>query len=160
MKAAPMRHRGMGYYCPGNCVGSRMCYMWKMAMLNHVQQVNIRVQLEIRDFCNTLPQLLYSNFAPPNSNRYSPSGAQADSFSYFNVLNTDIFSFPVCEQRAENTSLKLQDIVTLLHRVRIAASMDTVNKSFHFSVVSNIGTQSRELRNQLYSGSTPSNKSE
>jgi len=56
----------------------------------------------------------------------------------------------VHEQRAENTRFKLQDIVKLLPGVRIAASMDTVNKSFNFSVVSNTGTHSGELGNQLY----------
>lgn len=62
------------------------------------------------------------------------------------------------KQKAENASFKLQDIVKLLRGVRIAMSMDTVNKSFNFSVVSNIGTHSGELVNQLYWGSTLSNK--
>lgn len=151
-----MGQRRMGYYCPGNRVGIRMWYMCKMAVLNHVQEVNTRVQLKLRDFCNTL---LFPNSVSPNSHRDSPLGEQAGGFVFFCFfgcflfvcfLITDLFSLPVHEQRAQNTSFKLQDIVTLLHGVRIAASMNTVNKSFNFSVVSNIGTHSRELGNQLY----------
>lgn len=112
-----------------------------------------------QDFCNTLPQLLFPNSASPHSHRYSPLGGRAvASFIYLFFQNTDLFSLLLHEQKAENANFKLQDIVNLLHGVRIAASMDTVNKSFNFSVVSNIGTHSRELGNQLYWGSTLSNK--